>query len=159
MPLYDFRMQELKAELQTPQNADLAAAGERGAQQAQVLARYTTFVAEIEKYFDWRDGKLQDSLAMLKEESSSPSGDAAQGKWSEYFARCASDGAKMVTDAPKDADVLAPELRRPQKTRPSFGALEPKARPPGRYATGHFTMAITSRYSDTTRVVPSLARL
>jgi hypothetical protein len=105
-------MQELKAELQTPQNADLAAAGERGAQQAQVLARYTTFVAEIEKYFDWRDGKLQDSLAMLKEESSSPSGDAAQGKWSEYFARCASDGTKMVTDAPKDSDVLAPELRR-----------------------------------------------
>jgi len=55
---------------------------------------------------------LQEALALLKEESSSPAGPAYQAKWSEYFAKKSAEAARMVMDALKDAATVAPELCR-----------------------------------------------
>lgn len=55
---------------------------------------------------------LQEALALLKEESSSPAGPAYQAKWAEYFAKKSAEAARMVMDALKDAATVAPELCR-----------------------------------------------
>lgn len=110
MAIYNARMEEIKAALREPEASDTSRAGERGAQQAQVLARYTGFMNDMIAYEGWRDVALQEALALLKEESSSPAGPAYQAKWSEYFAKKSAEAARMVMDALKDAATVAPEL-------------------------------------------------
>ena len=110
MALYNARIEEILSGLRTPEATDTAKAGEHGADQAKVLARYTGFTNDLEKYSEWRDAVLQESLAILKEESSSPSPDAYQAKWTEYYAKNSAEAAKKIMDALKDATTVAPEL-------------------------------------------------
>ena len=110
MALYNARIEEIRSALQVPQTADLAKAGEHGADQAKVLARYTGFANDLEKYAEWRDETIQESFAILKEESSSPSPDTYQSKWTEYYAKASAEASKKIMDALKDATTVAPEL-------------------------------------------------
>src|SRR4030095_407219 len=74
------------------------------------LARYTGFTNDLEQYSEWRDEGLQESLAILEEEASSPSPDAYHAKWTEYYAKNSAEAAKRIMDALKDATTVAPEL-------------------------------------------------
>ena len=111
MALYGFRIEEVVAGLRAPEEQDLATMGERGADQARVLARYTGFSNDLTKYADWRDEVLQGSLAILKEEGSSPSPDAYQARWTEHFARAGAEAAQKIVDAVRDAENVTPRLR------------------------------------------------
>lgn len=110
MALYSFRLEEITSAVRVPEATDTARAGERGTDQAAVLARYTGFMNEMKRYEDWRDDVLQEALSLLKEESSSPSGPAYQSKWAEHFAKLSAEAAKRVIDALKDAQTVAPDL-------------------------------------------------
>jgi chaperonin cofactor prefoldin len=112
MAEYNARWEELQAEVRTPEERDLRSVGERGAEQAQVLSRYTGFMAGLAKYIDWRDRALNDALPILKEESSSATGIGQQSKWIEHFSRRGEEAFKTIVDLVKEAEKIAPELRR-----------------------------------------------
>lgn len=112
MAEYNARWEELQAEVRAPEERDLRSVGERGAEQAQVLSRYTGFMAGLAKYIDWRDRALNDALPILKEESSSATETGQQSKWIEHFSRRGEEAFKMIVDLVKEAEKIAPELRR-----------------------------------------------
>lgn len=114
MAEYNARWEELQAEVKTPEARDLERVGERGAEQAQVLARYSGFMAGVAKYIDWRDRALNDTLSLLKEESSSLTGTGQQSKWIDTFSRRGEEAFKMLVDLVKgirEIEKIAPQLR------------------------------------------------
>ena len=74
------------------------------------LGRYNSFRDSLLEYMDWRDGALNDAIRILKEESSSITGDSQKKIWSEYFTdkgQKAHD--KILNLVPKDNKT--PKLR------------------------------------------------
>jgi hypothetical protein len=110
---YGARLDELQAEVLKPQEQDLRLVAE-GAVQAQVLARYTGYMAGIVKYIDWRDRALNDAFPLLKEESSSTKGVSQQSRWIEHFAKRGDEAFRTLTDLIKDKDLekFAPNLKK-----------------------------------------------
>jgi hypothetical protein len=105
---YSKRWDELQELVRGPEERDLAAAGEGGAEQAQTLARYTTAMDGLRSYCDWRKQTLNQALWSMA--SSSGSADSRQSAWQSVFSGAASDAQSRVIDSVKDAQERAPAL-------------------------------------------------
>ena len=105
---YSNRWNELQELVRSPQERDLTAAGEGGAEQAQTLARYTTAMDGLKSYCDWRKQTLNQALWSMA--SSSGPADSRQSAWQSVFSGATSDAQSRVIDSVKDAQDRAPAL-------------------------------------------------
>ena len=103
---YSKRWDELQELVRSPEEHDLAAAGEDGAEQ--VRTRYAVALDGFKSYCDWRKQTLNQALWSMA--SSSGSADSRQSAWQSVFSSAASDAQSRVIDSVKDAQERAPAL-------------------------------------------------
>ena len=106
---YSKRWDELQDLVRGPEDRDLAAAGENGAEQAQTLARYTVAMDGLKSYCDWRKQTLNQALGSM--DSFSGSADSRQSAWHSIFSSASAEAQSRVMDSVKNAGELAPALR------------------------------------------------
>ena len=75
-----------------------------------VIDRYDRFKESLEDYVGWRDKALNDSFAILKNESTSITGSAQKDKWDDHFEKQSQEAFKMILGYVPD-DEHTPELR------------------------------------------------
>ena len=74
------------------------------------LDRDTRFRESLEDYMNWRDDTLNSAIPVLKNESSSITGDAQKDKWEKHFTSKGQKALKKILDlVPKDNKT--PKLR------------------------------------------------
>jgi hypothetical protein len=80
------RADEIREMLRNLEEKDIAVAGNDGAAQDQVRARYTGFRAQVGEYVDWRDDQLDAGLPIIgRAYSSGETGQSVENYWTEYF--------------------------------------------------------------------------
>ena len=77
-----------------------------------ITTRASGLSKNLSAYMDWRDRALNDSLDILKEESTSVTATGQREKWSDYFSKKGQEALKMITDYVKDYEKVAPNLRK-----------------------------------------------
>jgi hypothetical protein len=105
---YSKRWDELQGLVHSPQERDLTAAGEGGAEQAQTLARYTVAMDALKSYCDWRKQTLNQGLWSMASSSGSP--ESRPSSWQSFFSSAASDAQSRVSDSVRNAGDKAPAL-------------------------------------------------
>lgn len=104
---YSKRWDELQELVRSPEEHDLAAAGEDGAEQ--VRTRYAVALDGFKSYCDWRKQTLNQALWSMA--SSSGSADSRQSAWQSVFSSASAEAQSRVMDSLKNAGELAPALR------------------------------------------------
>lgn len=108
------RLDEVRSAMRDLEAKDIAldVIADDGVTQAQVLARYSTFAAELEDYVEWRDDQLDDGLEIIRQAySSSETAESMDDEWSEFFLARGREASDRLTKRADGLDNHVPELK------------------------------------------------